>query len=199
MTDPRSKFLEHVDRSGRRLGYLKPDCFPRIAALMEEYEGTHPHQIARKFRQTGQPLSREAKKSIGLRANADMTLEAMTALTEKGLSTPIKGLECTVLDANFAYFRDRQMQAFIGTDLEDDVTFHIRSAWYDCPGCVRLNNQEIEPGELHTLPPVDCANEACALTIRPHVDYGRKAVAAYRERIECETSKKSWLQRLFQR
>ena len=126
------KYLPHVERSVRRLGYLKADSILELASLMDEYDGHHPHQIARKFRQTGSPLSRDEKKAIGLRANADMTTEALASLTEKGLSSPIKGIEATLLDASFAFFRLRSTQGLLGTELEPYTKFHIRSAWPDC-------------------------------------------------------------------
>lgn len=194
-----SKYLRHVDRSVRRLGYLKPEVAPQLAALMDEYEGHHPHQIARKFRQTGEPLSREAKKAIGLRTNADMTTEAVASLTDKGVTSPIKGIEVSLLDASFAYFRQRSMQSFTGTESNSEATFHIRRAWPDCPGCLRLHDQEIQPDQLNTLPPSDCANEACALGIRPHIDFiGRIEHKNDKAKPE-EAFKKSWLRRIFGR
>lgn len=193
------KYLPHVKRSILRLGYIKPQYARDLASLMSELEGQHPQQIARRFRQTGNPLSREVKKSLGIRANADMTADAVAALTEKGLTSPIKGIEATLLDASFAYFRHRSLQSFIGTELDGEATFHIRRAWTDCPGCQRLHDQEILPDQLDTLPPPDCANEACALGIRPHVDYGRLALEKYRRGQEAENTKKSWLARLLGR
>lgn len=74
------KYLPSIERSIARHGYIKLEYAPDLAIMMEELEGHHPHQIARAFRQTGTPLSKEAKKLLGIRANADMTEQAMHAL-----------------------------------------------------------------------------------------------------------------------
>lgn len=195
-----NKYLAHVQRSAERLGYIKPEYAERLASLMNEYEGFHPREIARKFRQSGTPLSRDDKKVIGIRANADMTSEALAALTEKGLTAPLKGIEATLLDATFAHFREHSVRSVAGTEIEPVTTFHIRRAWPDCPGCARLDGQEILPTQLDMLPPPDCANEACALGIKVHVDYLTRFAEQHRRRQEIEEAlepKRSWLARLF--
>lgn len=192
------KYLPFVERSNARLGYVKPEYAPKLAILMEEHEGQHPHQIARVFRQTGTPLSKETKKQLGIRANAAMTGEALDALSQRGLSEPLKGLEVTLLDASFAYFRHRSVASITGSGIEEYATFRISRAWPDCAGCDRLDGAAIGPHELNTLPPDDCGREACALGVSPNVNYTKIGIDKYTRRIsETPPKKRSWLSRLF--
>lgn len=195
-----SKYLKHVDRSVRRLGYLKPECVPRLAGLMDEHEGQHPHQIARKFRQIGAPLSRDEKKTIGLRTNADMTAEALAALTAKGRQSPVRGLEATLLDASFAYFRHRSIGSLDGTELATYAKYVLSAAWKDCAGCVRLEGSEVDVNDLDDLPPYDCERETCALSIRADVDFIQKFVDGEKdEQMRKTAPKQSWFSRLLRR
>lgn len=170
------RYLPFIDRSIVRHGYVKPEYAPDLAIMMEELEGQHPHQIARAFRQTGTPLSKEAKKLLGLRANADMTVEATNALTQKGLSSPLKGLEVTLLDASFDYFRRRAAAEVNRPEFEGYASLFVDSWNKDCPGCLRMKGQEIGLDDLDRIPPSDCANEACNMTVRLHMDFTRQAL-----------------------
>lgn len=194
------KFLPHVERSIQRHGYIKPEYATDLAIMMEELEGSHPHKIARAFRQRGTPLPKETKKLLGIRSNADMTAEAMDALTQKGLSEPMKGFEITLLDASFDYFRHGAAKSLAGTEVEKYATYHINRAWPDCAGCLRLDGTEIDPNNLGTLPPPDCARDTCAIGITPRVDFIQQALDLDKRRpSHTMKKKKGWLNRLFDR
>lgn len=95
----------------------------------------------------------------------------MNALTQRGLSEPLKGFEITLLDASFDYFRHRSVSAMVGTEVENYTTYKISRAWRDCAGCLRLDESEITPADLDALPPPDCQRDTCALSVQPHVDF----------------------------
>jgi hypothetical protein len=162
-----TRYLPHVERSIERLGFVKPDYAKPLALLLEQYEGTHPHQVARKFRQTGRPLSPEAKREHGIRCQ--VTTEALDALTQRGLADPMRALEHTLLDASFSYFRSRAVAD--GNSAGYD-SFKINGMFSEeCGGCKRLDSQTVNGSALDALPPPDCAREACAIGLTLHIDF----------------------------
>lgn len=170
------KYQPFIERSIARHGYVKPEYAPDLAIMMEELEGKHPHQIARAFRQIGTQLPTETKKLLGIRCNADMTEQAMNALTQRGLSEPLKGLEITLLDASFDYFRHRAAKDVNRPEFEGYASLYVDSWNKDCPGCLRMKGQKVGLDQLDQMPPSDCANEACNMTVRLHIDFTRRAV-----------------------
>ncbi len=138
-----------------------------LAILLEEYEGAHPQQVARHFRQHGTPLSSEEKRALGFRANADLTAEAADALTLRGPLKPQKGLDATLLDATFSYYRQRGVTAALAAGYD---RFKIDGP-FDCDGCRRLNKTIVTSEYLAELPPPDCSQEACGIGMHLSIDY----------------------------
>lgn len=188
------RYLSHIEKSISRLGYVKPEYAPTLAIIMEEHEGQHPHQIARLFRQHGQPLPAEIKRQLGIRTNTDMTAEAVDALTQRGLSEPIKGLEYTLLDASFGYFRERSVTQ--ARDAGYD-RFKISGMFAgECVGCARMNGQIATGDILADLPPHDCERQACGLGLTLNIDFIQELVD--REAAK-HIKKRSFFARLFGR
>lgn len=183
------RYLDHVEASIDRLGYLKPEYAPALAILMEENQGEHPRQMARRFRQTGTPLPVEGKRALGMRANAEMSVECAAALTERGLSSPIAGIELTVLDASFRYFRARSIAAARQAGYDSFRVDGIFAA--ECQGCARLHGQKVTGDFAAEIPPVDCDREACAIGLHLHIDFVEQ------HRAKLEAAKPSLLRRLF--
>lgn len=186
------RYLPFIERSIARLGYVKAEYATDLAILMEENEGSHPHQIARLFRQHGEPLDASSKRSLGIRANADMTAEALDALTQRGLSEPIKALELTLLDAAFSYFRQRSVDQAIAAGYD---RFQVDGPFQaECPGCKRLNGSMADSSVLRKLPPPDCAREACAISLMLRIDFVEQLI-----REEAAEKLKSLLARILRR
>ncbi|WP_108462587.1 hypothetical protein [Devosia naphthalenivorans] len=189
------RYLPHIEKAISRLGYIKPEYAPALAILMEENEGHHPHKIGRLFRQIGIQLSAQSKRDLGIRANADMTVEAIDALTEKGRTAPLKGLEATLLDAQFSYFRERSVRSGLtsGRDrFKIDGMFTL-----ECDGCRRLDGEIATSAFLSKLPPPDCQKEACAIGIQLNIDFIQELV--HKERVREAAQKKGLLARIFKR
>lgn len=176
------KYLPFIERSILRHGYVKIEFAPDLAVLMEEMEGQHPHQIARAFRQIGQQLSKETKKLLGLRSNADMTEQAMSALTQRGQSEPLKGIEITLLDASFDYFRRRAAKDAGRPEFGTYAKLVLDGPNKNCPGCSRLHGTTITDAEFDSIPPSDCACDACGMIVRLEVDFTQQALDKYRTR-----------------
>jgi len=161
------RYLLHVEKAIARLGYVKPEYAHSLAILLEEFEGAHPQQVARHFRQHGTPLSAEEKRVLGFRANADLTAEAADALTLRGPLKPQKGLDVTLLDATFSYYRQRGVTAALAAGYD---RFKIDGP-FDCDGCRRLNKTIVTSEYLAELPPPDCTRDACGIGMRLSIDY----------------------------
>ncbi len=163
------RYLPHIEVAIRRLGYIKPEYAAALAVLMEDHEGLHPHQIARLFRQTGSQLPAETKRALGVRSNADMSAEAADALTQRGLASPLKGLDATLLDASFSYFRTRSVEDAARAGRDSFKVDGMFSA--DCAGCRRLDGSKVTSVFLEQVPPSDCGREACGIGMRLHIDF----------------------------
>jgi hypothetical protein len=175
-----ARFLKHVQASIQRLGFIKPEYAGVISRMMDVYEGEHPRQIARRFRQIGDQLPREDKRAMGIRVNADMTVQAANALTQRGLSEPLKGLENTILDASIALFRERTAQQ--NPPAHTHCWLEVSPIFSDCSGCNRMKGARVTAEVMASIPPTDCEREACSLGYQWRADYLAAAVESYKQR-----------------
>jgi hypothetical protein len=174
--------MPFIARSISRHGYVKSEYAPDLAIMMEELEGQHPHQIARAFRQVGTQLPKETKKLLGIRSNADMTEQAMNALTQRGLSEPLKSLEVTLLDASFDYFRHRAAKDVNRPEFEGFASLVLERHIKNCSACDRLHGTTVNLADLEAIPPSDCIQETCGVMVRLEVDFIGKGLAKYKAR-----------------
>jgi hypothetical protein len=136
--------------------------------MLEANEGQHPKEIARQYRKYGEQLTNDEKRSLGIRASAFYSREALKSLTEKGRSTIKDAHATTLLRAMFGFFRDR---AIAGAKAADIHQFRISPSHAGCPACDRLNGQLISSNEAAFFPPPDCAREACSVCLEPWKDF----------------------------
>jgi hypothetical protein len=179
MSTGADRYRKHVAAAIERLGYIKPEYADALSELIAQNEDAHPHQIARLFRKSGTQLQKDTKRALGIRANAEMSREAAGALTQRGLSSPLKGLDATLLAAVFSCLREQTAQRHPATGhcrLEAGPTF------LDCAGCQRLNGQPVSQELKDGTPPPDCEKEACSLTFQWRIDFLAAAVEKYRTR-----------------
>jgi len=170
------RYLPFIEASITRLGRVKLECASDLALLMEKHEGLHPHQIARLFRQTGDQLSKEEKRAIRIRSNADMTSQAAAALTDKGLQSPIKALEVTLLDAALAYFRHRKIQSILNSPIAKYAKFYIDTISTDCHLCLPYKGQEVGTDHIKNILRQDCPRDVCVIELMPRIDFIQQAI-----------------------
>lgn len=162
------KFLPYVQESIAALGYIKPEFDTALAIMLEANEGQHPKEIARQYRKNGEQLTNGEKRSLGIRASAFYSREALQSLTDKGKSNLLEAHTVTLLRAMFSFFTNRMVEDARKANIH---RFQVSGAFADCPGCKAMDGQIISSNYAAFLRPNSCAREACALTILPYKDY----------------------------
>lgn len=163
-------YLPHIELSIKRLGYIKPEYAPILAKLMAAHAGEHPHTTARAFRKRGTQLDAQTKRDLGVNPRAQFSAEAMDALTQRGLSDPIHGIEVTLLDASFSAFRSLSVRKGLDAG-HDRFRLDGQSFLTECAGCRRLNRQIVTSLALTEIPPTDCEREACSIGMLLRIDF----------------------------
>lgn len=165
--------LRAVGEAMNALGYLKPQALPSMLEMLRElgFQGAKP--VATAYRKSGEQLSREEKRSIGIRSNGFMSKAALGELTEKGLSAPLLAHEVTLLRAHFTRFRLNAHRSIVQNG--------IAEARYDCPfnesaACKRLHSAIVQTEDVLLDVPSDCTREACALSVTPHIDHTKDLI-----------------------
>ncbi len=141
------------------LGLLLPEAAPKIAALMDFHDGRSLVQIATAYRKAGAQIPDAAKKSIGIRKNAFMSIEALTDLDERGLIRPLAAHELTLLRAMFSYIRYKKFKYY--SSYKNTIIRYDCLNITSCAGCRRIAETEIDPSSFSELPPTDCETETC--------------------------------------
>lgn len=168
-----SSLFPFVDEAIKSLGYIKPNYTSELAEMLgADFGVVHPYQVARLFRQKGEQISNEEKRSLGLRSNTALSRAALNSLTEKGLRLPKQAIEITLLRAAFSGFRARAIEA---TPREPD--WYVRATGlHPCRKCEELNGKNFLPTEISPLPPPGCEREACSLHLAARCDFIGRAV-----------------------
>lgn len=160
--------LSSLHESITSLGYLKPNTASKMLGLLKELPYQTARHVATAYRKSGEQLSADEKRGLGIRTNSFMSKDAFEELTEKGLSAPLLAHEVTLLRAHFTMHRLNSYNNIVKAG--------IREVRHDCPfneseGCKRLHRKIVRTEDAQLEVPTDCKREACALTVFPEVDY----------------------------
>lgn len=151
------------------LGYLLPEAEESVIALLQDSLFNHPRKVCTNYRMTGEQLSKEEKKSLGLRANAFMSRKAFSELTDKGRKNPLEAHMITLLRAEFTRNRYKTVHSARMHGYDDFVHDPSNSK---CPACMHLKEMGMIKGyQAQIFPPTDCTLEACSLCLRLHIDF----------------------------
>lgn len=157
-----------------RLGLLKPPAAPTITALLENLAGEHPRTACTAYRKTGEQVSAEEKRRLGVRANAFLSRQALGELSEKGLADPLRAHELTLLRASFVLSRYRNAASYekamadhpeVRMDVRYDA-FHHDS----CDVCRTLHDTPVGR-DWGLLAPEGCACPTAPYALRLDADW----------------------------
>lgn len=163
------------------LGLLIPECTPTVAALIDPSSGIHPNQVVTDLRKSGQQLSREEKRSLGIRSNAFMSHEALQCLSELGRCRPLTAFSVTLLRAHFSYLRSLRLQE---SQPHKYAALLYDGTFTDCGACQSLNGTEVDRQNASPFPPEGCSREACAIGYRWKIDFIAELVESERRKKE---------------
>lgn len=150
------------------LGYLNTEAFEHLLPLMPRCLYEHPRQVATWLRKQGEQISPAEKKALGIRRNAFMSRQALADLTAKGLASPLKAHEVTLLRATFSMFRLRTITNGLNSGAAE---FRFSATHSECRGCERLQGSFALRHEVSPDSPPDCSREACSLHIDAKFDW----------------------------
>jgi hypothetical protein len=157
------------------LKLVTPAAIPTIAGLLQEDMRDHPRAIAADYRKTGDQMSDDEKRALGIRKNAFLSRQALAQLTVEGRLEPLTAHERTLLRATFTLIRSQRVtkegelrlqlgKAFVG--------FKHETLGRECPACNRLDGIVSNAADAHVLPPTDCVAGCTAnYGIRPKIDF----------------------------
>lgn len=156
-----------------RLGYLKSQAIPTILHLIENGMDHHPRALATAYRRDGEQLSKEEKKTFGIRGNAFMARHAFDELTDKGRASPLLAHEITLLRAVFTKIRFDRLTSH---GLSDELTSCLDGYKYDtlnpdCPFCSRVDGKVVAADKVEILPAADCQCETSNYMISPQLNW----------------------------
>jgi hypothetical protein len=165
------------------LGYVSRDCVQPLAELLPVCQVEGPRAVATRWRKTGEQLSREEKRAIGMRSNAFMSRRAFASLTDKGRCHPIDAFEQTIGRAIFTEVRWQNLESARRNSFHE---VKIEGMFKECAACQRLGGTTATLDAVLVLAPPDCEREACALMFRPYKDFIGEFVREYQAQKERE-------------
>ena len=157
-----------------RLGLLRPEAAETIIDLLSNFQGEHPRSACAAYRKTGEQLSDDEKRAIGIRSNAYLSRAALAEISEKGMEDPIRAHETTLLRASFVILRHRNAQSSARmmvdhpdypVEIQYDV-FHPDA----CPICASLDRTPV-PRDWGLFAPVGCTCVTAPYGLRSEVDF----------------------------
>ena len=170
-------YADNVTEAIEVLGYVYDRFVDPLAALLPKcMAGEHPHAVARALRRDGTQIPPEAKRTLGLRANAFMSEEALAMMTDKGRQNPLCAIESTLLRATFRAIRFANIQRVrdLPQELGQPVAARLRGVFPDCEGCKHLDLRISDPDKIDAAFPIPgCNRDACAVTVEIEVDFLR--------------------------
>jgi hypothetical protein len=151
------------------LGLLKDGAAQEIARMLPRTVVEHPFKVATDYRKSGQQLSPDEKRSIGIRTNAFMSRVALSDLTSLGLGRPLEAHAITLLRATFYRQKILSLQNF-----KRMGCFEVRfsaSHKMECKLCQRLDGEVVSIEELAEMPFAGCNREACSAVLMPYKNW----------------------------
>lgn len=156
------------------LGLIKPEFTHKIINLLEGYGTVHPKDVCAKYRKYGDQLSKEEKINIGINVRAFISREALSEITEKGLSNAIDAHYLTLLRATFTMFRyNNKMgidELFCHVN-EKSVTLYYSASGDCCNYCKEMDEVHITCIDDYILPNEKCTCVTANYTIGHKVDW----------------------------
>lgn len=156
------------------LGLLKGEAFSTVVGLLDDCLTSHPKNVCSSYRKIGEQISDELKKSLGIRKNAFLSIEAFNQITEKGLESPLDAHKKTLLRAVFSIFRYRSIESL--RELERLIDRKYISLTYDvqndaCEFCRNLDAKFINDPEDVIIPSKNCSCITPNYSINTKVDW----------------------------
>jgi hypothetical protein len=151
------------------LGLLDRSAAPKIADMLATVKTEHPRAITTRYRKLGPQVPVETKKTLGLRANAFLSVDAFSDLTETGKTRALDAHETSLLRASFYKIKAETLSVAWKAGFEK-VRFSP-SHLNECAFCQENSNLLLYIEELSELPISRCSREACSAFISPFRDY----------------------------
>lgn len=153
-----------VDEAIASLGYLKPSAAPTIMAMLADISTIPVRELVNSYRKSGEQLTADQKRANGIRANANMSQEAFSELTESGVDTALQAHLVTLLRSRNTFDRLRIKEQHKGQ-------FSIGYRSNKCARCRQFTETPVEFYDAPSFPPDGCEENDCPLSIIPHVDH----------------------------
>jgi hypothetical protein len=159
---------EQVRRACVDTGLIDPAAAPWIAPVVEqgEREGLGYDAIARMVRSTGDQITADKKRTLGLRANAKVGQRYIDALSPRGKERP--------MDAAFLVVQRAMHQLALGnpsdlfeSSVVDEVEISFAEDDRTCGAVKKLDGQKFRKDAVPQLPLPDCDAEYCRCLYLP--------------------------------
>lgn len=164
-----------VDEAFEALGYLNDSAKTTVVELLADALTIGSSAASTTYRKTGEQLSKEMKRTLGIRANSFMSKEAYDELSETGKEHPLHAHEITLRRAAFSVMRARSLveaQKFIVSHKKHVTLLKCDGSFPDrCLICKSTDGVVISIEHASPLPPKDCKVEGCGMTFKFEIDW----------------------------
>ena len=149
---------------------IKPNDIPWVLQFI--YRGHTNHwgvsRVAMAIRSSGELLSKEEVKALGLRGNTKIGRKYLEALTEKGRQDPVNSILdiCQRLLMHMLHV-NHLLQIKMSQDRGVKLYPKLLCSQYACSQAQRLNRQTFEVERFPVLPLAGCDVDCCTCTIVP--------------------------------
>lgn len=151
------------------LGLLQASAVNTIAEMIDFSSTEHPRAITTRYRKSGEQISPELKRSLGVRSNGFMSHTAYSELTDRGRERAIEAHEVTLLRAVFHKTKINTLSQCAQVGFLE-VRFSP-SHLSECGFCQKNEDCIMAISDLKELPFRECSREACSALLMPHRDY----------------------------
>lgn len=185
-----SSIRHWVDEAIQALGYIKPTSASKIVELIEQNPTEDPKAIATRYRRTGEQITLDEKRRLGIRANGFMSKAALADLSDIGLEAPLAGHQLTILRAVLASGRALSIEGEIQLGVTE---FECITPFPDkCAGCARLSATTMSPADASPTGPQDCFREACAISYIGKIDFLAEIDPAKAPKSQSSSKERPW-------
>lgn len=162
-----------VTEAVEKLGLLHPEAIPSLIGIADTEFRENPRSLCTTYRKSGEQITNEEKKSLGIRANGFLSRTAYREITGKGLQDPLWAHEDTLLRATFTMFRYRELERRFEYEKIDawDGNYKYDMLQLDCPVCAALDGTLTKAETAHLLPPPGCECVCANYGLRIEIDW----------------------------
>lgn len=158
-----------IDEAIINLGLLKPSAKASMKALISRCMREGFRAVAISHRKDGEQLTKEEKKGLGIRANAFMSQQAASELTDKGKLKPLEAHFLTLWRADFTIHRAKYI---VGASNYEFGRLTVLGGPHEgCALCQINSGKKIDPFSISPFPDPECPNEACGIHYLVDIDY----------------------------